>query len=244
MAGIAVHREGQGPEVLLVHGGASPETTWRDLAPLSARWTLASAYRRGFPGSGAPPGGRQDFDVDAADLEPLLDDRPHVVAHSYGAVGAVIAAIRRPSLVRSLTLLEPALFMPADDPEVSRLRRLGEAMLTEGLDADPSELREFLRIAGAPVPREGPLTDDVVRAVRRAHGSRHPAEARPRLEVLRDAGTPALVASGAHHAAAERMCDAAAAALGAERVVCAGADHFVANAPGFVERLERFLAAH
>jgi pimeloyl-ACP methyl ester carboxylesterase len=69
MSAIAVIREGEGPEVLLVHGGASPSTTWGALAYLSARWTLALVHRRGYPPS-PPPHGRQDFEVDAADLAP------------------------------------------------------------------------------------------------------------------------------------------------------------------------------
>src|SRR4051794_17192203 len=72
MNAVAVIREGEGPEVLLVHGGASPETTWGALAPLRARWTLARVYRRGYPPSPTPPEGRQDFEVDAADVASLL----------------------------------------------------------------------------------------------------------------------------------------------------------------------------
>ena len=34
-----------GPEVLLVHGGASPATTWSGLEALSKRWTLAYILR-------------------------------------------------------------------------------------------------------------------------------------------------------------------------------------------------------
>jgi pimeloyl-ACP methyl ester carboxylesterase len=238
---IAVLRDGQGPEVLLVHGGASPATTWAPLSPLSRRWTLSLAHRRGYPPSPPPPAGRQDFDLDADDLAPLLSSRPHVVAHSYGTVGAVIAATRRPAQVRSLTLLEPALFLPRDDPEVARFQRMGEAVLTHGLEAEPATLREFLKIAGAPVHDQGPLPQEVARGVRRAHGSRHPAQARPPLEILRDASVPALVASGGHHAAVERMCDAVATALGAQRMMAPGAGHFVAAAPGFPDRLEQFL---
>src|SRR5436309_15640819 len=97
MNGVAVIREGEGPEILLVHGGASPSTTWAPLAPLKGRWTLGFVHRRGYPPSPQPPDGRQDFDVDAADLAPLMDARPHVVAHSYGVLGTVIAATRRPA---------------------------------------------------------------------------------------------------------------------------------------------------
>jgi pimeloyl-ACP methyl ester carboxylesterase len=93
---VAVIREGEGPEVLLVHGGASPRTTWGALSALSSRWTLEFVHRRGYPPSPRPVEGRQDFDVDANDLIPLLDRRPHVVAHSYGVLGTLIAATRRP----------------------------------------------------------------------------------------------------------------------------------------------------
>jgi pimeloyl-ACP methyl ester carboxylesterase len=240
-AAISVIREGKGPEVLLVHGGASPATTWSGLEQLSERWTLMFAYRRGFAPSPDPPGGRQDFELDAADICELLDNRPHLVGHSYGGVAATIAAIRRPSRVRSLTLLEPALFLPSDDPDVARFRRLGDEFLTHGLRTEPTNLREFLTIAGARVPDKGPLPDEVVRSIRRAQGSRPPSEASPPLEVLREAGIRSLVASGDHHVAVERMCDAVATVLGAQRMIAPGAGHFVAAAPGFAHELESFL---
>jgi pimeloyl-ACP methyl ester carboxylesterase len=239
---IAVTREGEGPEVLLVHGGASPGTTWGALSPLSARWTLARVHRRGFPPSPPPPGGRQDFDVDADDLTPLLDRRPNVVAHSYGVLGALIAATRRPESVLSLTLIEPPLYyLVAGDPEVGRLEAMGDSVLSHGLDTDSATLREFLRLAGSPGVTEGPLPEEVAHGVRRAHGSRVPGEARPALHTLRDARIPVLVASGSHSPALERICDALAAALNGERLIAPGAGHFVASAPGFAGRLERFL---
>ncbi len=240
MSAIGVIRKGSGPDVLLVRGGASPQTTWSGLEQLTSRWTLLFAHRRGYPPSPPPLGGRQDFDVDAADLVPLLDSRPHVVAHSYGALGVLIAATRRPQQVRSLTLIEPPIYLPQDDPEVVRLQRMGDEFLTHGLETNPTTLREFLLIAGAPVD-EGPLRDDVVRGIRRAHGSRSPSEARPALDAVPDAGIPTLVASGDHTPAAERICDAVAEALRARRLVAPGAGHFVAAAPGFADRLEKFL---
>ena len=121
MNGVSVLREGEGSEILLVHGGASPSTTWAPLAPLKGHWTLAFVHRRGYPPSPQPPDGRQDFDVDAADLAPLMDARPHVVAHSYGVLGTVIAATRRPAQVRSLALIEPPLYyLVPGDPEAAR----------------------------------------------------------------------------------------------------------------------------
>jgi pimeloyl-ACP methyl ester carboxylesterase len=241
---IAVIRQGKGPEVLLVHGGASPSTTWGALAPLRARWTLALVHRRGYPPSPSPPDGRQDFDVDAADLASLFYARPHVVAHSYGVLGTLIAATRMPARVRSLTLIEPPLFhLVPRDIEVARLERMGNAVLTNGLDTDPATLREFLRLAGAPELDDGPLPEEVAQGVRRAHGSRLPGETRPALGVLRAARVPSLVASGDHAPALERICDALAITLDAQRVVLPGAGHFVAAAPGFTERLEQFLVS-
>jgi len=107
---VCVIREGSGPEVLLDHGGASPRTTWSGLESLEPRWTLALVHRRGYPPSPSHPGTGHDFDVDASDLASLLDSRPHVVAHSYGVLGTLIAASRAPTRVRSLTLIEPPLF--------------------------------------------------------------------------------------------------------------------------------------
>ncbi|MEU9144060.1 alpha/beta fold hydrolase [Streptomyces sp. NPDC048349] len=240
MSEIVVVRDGSGPEVLLVHGGAGPRTTWCAIAPLADRWTLAYVHRRGYPPS-PPPQEGQDFAVDALDLAPLLVGRPHVVAHSYGALGTLIAAAAAPGSVRSLTLIEPPLnYLVLDDPAVARLECLGDKVLAQGMNTDRTELREFLHLTGAPID-DGPLPEHVVAGVRRAHGGRLTSEARPQLDAIRDAGVPVLVASGDHAAAYERICDALADALRGERSVHPGAGHFVAAAPGFAERLETFL---
>lgn len=65
----------------------------------------------------------------------------------------------------------------------------------------------------------------------------------PPLEPLRNAGVPALVASGGHVTGLERICDALASELGAQRTVVPGAGHFVPAAPGFAEQLDRFLTS-
>jgi len=242
MTEIAVTREGSGPELLLVHGGASARATWHALERLSARWTLVIVHRRGYSPS---PAGRHDFQLDALDLEPLLASRPHVIAHSYGALGTLIAAARSPELVRSLTVIEPPLFSVArDDDEVARLERMGNEVLLRGLDAEPATLRAFLRLAGSPgVHDDGPLPAKVAHSVRRAHGGVLPGSAQPDLETLRVARIRSLIASGGHSVALERICDALASRLSAERFVVTGAGHFVQSTPEFSERLARHLAA-
>jgi pimeloyl-ACP methyl ester carboxylesterase len=201
-------------------------------------------HRRGYPPSPPEEGPGHDFDVDADDIVGLLETRPHVVAHSYGALGALIAAAREPERVRSLTLIEPALHnLVPGDPLVARFEQIGNAVIATGLDTDPAALREFLRLAGATDVTDAPLPDRVARAVRRAHGSRPPGDARLDLTALRNAGIPTLVASGGHHEAIERICDTAASQLDAERLVIPGAGHFVTRAAGFTNQLERFLAS-
>jgi len=240
---VAVTTAGRGPRVLLVHGGANPSTTWEPLTPLAARWTLIMLHRRGYPPSPPEQGEGHDFDVDADDIAGLLTPRPHIVAHSYGALGALIAAARAPEHIRSLVLVEPALHnLVPDDPAVARFEQIGNDVLTHGLETDPAALREFLRIAGASNVTDAPLPDPVARGVRRAHGSRLPGDARIDLAAIRNAGIPTLVVSGAHNEAIERICDAAALQLEGERLVLPGAGHFVMRAAGFTHRLKRFLA--
>jgi pimeloyl-ACP methyl ester carboxylesterase len=240
---VVVRRSGQGPELLLVHGGAGPLTTWRGLEPLSARWTLATVYRRGFAPSPTPTSGHQNFEEDAADILALLEHRPHVVAHSYGGIGAMLAVAGATEPARSLTLIEPAVHM-VHDAEAEHFKQIGEAFLAGGPDTDPQIMREFLQIAGSPLPDDGPLPDSAFAAARRAHGSRSPYEADLPLQALRRSKTPILVVSGRHYEPIERNMDALAEALDAERTIATGAGHFVTAAAGFSEQLEEFLRRH
>ena len=176
---LEVRTEGSGAEVLFVHGGAGPRTTWVGVEPLAAGWTLRFAYRRGYGASPEPVAGRQDFDVDARDLEPLLARRPHLVAHSYGGLGASIVATRQPELVRSLTLIEPPLYaLSRGDAAAEHLRSLGDEVLTHGEHTEPERLREFLLLSGAEVG-DGPLSEGVLAGIRRAQGNRLRARRSP-----------------------------------------------------------------
>jgi pimeloyl-ACP methyl ester carboxylesterase len=230
---------GAGPQVVLVHGGAGPRTTWELQAPLAERWQLVIPSRRGFDAS--PPARRQDFDNDAADLLPLLESRAHLVGFSYGGLGALIAAGRRPELVRSLTVIETPLFAVArGDAEVDRFERLSNEFLADGLDAREEVLEQFLPAAALPGPSSGPLPPEIEAEIALARGGRRPGEAAPDLAAIRRARVPTLVISGDHLPAIELVCNRLADALGAERVVIAGRGHAIPRAPGFNERLEAF----
>jgi pimeloyl-ACP methyl ester carboxylesterase len=59
--------------------------------------------RRGYGRS--PKARGEDFLTDADDIADLLGDGAHLVGHSYGGLGVLLAAARLPAATLSLTLL-------------------------------------------------------------------------------------------------------------------------------------------
>ena len=237
---LAARRVGSGPPVILVHGGVEPDVTWELQAPLAERWTLIAPWRRGFPPS--PPAERQDYLIDARDLGAMLIDErsAHLVGFSYGAVGATLAAAAEPLRVRSLTLVEPALFgLARGNPAARELERLARSALAdEHPPGDPAR-EAFFAAAGL----GGPARLEQRRRVERiARGLRFPGDAEPDVDPIRSAGIPCLVVSGDHTAGIEAVCDEVAARLDAARELVPGAGHAVPRASGFNDRLEAFLA--
>jgi pimeloyl-ACP methyl ester carboxylesterase len=121
MAGLEYEEVGQGEAVLLSHGGHVADgflPLMREPA-LADRYRLIRYRRRGYAGSD-PLSGAFDVDEQAHDALALLTDlgveRVHVVGHSYGGAIALELATIAPHLVRSLTLLEPAV-LAADAAE-------------------------------------------------------------------------------------------------------------------------------
>ena len=132
-ASVAVRVLGTGPAVMLVHGAVGPGPTWKAQEPLAARWRLVIVSRRGFRPS--PAAARQNFAVDAADLEKLLTREPaHCVGFGFGAAGVALAAGRSPGLFRSITLIEPP------------------ATLVEESEADPPAAPDLPAVAAAGLP--------------------------------------------------------------------------------------------
>jgi pimeloyl-ACP methyl ester carboxylesterase len=96
---LHVHRAGDGPRVLLVHGSAADHTTWsiQLASKLRERFTLI-AYDRRSDGS---------VEDHAADARELLGDDPRalVVGSSFGAVVAL--ELLRSHAVAGAVLIEP-----------------------------------------------------------------------------------------------------------------------------------------
>jgi pimeloyl-ACP methyl ester carboxylesterase len=129
--------------------------------PLAARVRMVVIDRRGYGQSPDPAGdgGRGDHNADAGDVIGVLGAGGHLVGHSYGAVVALLAAAKRPDLVRSLTLIEPVAYALADeDPLVARaLARQRAAVANMPADLSPAHfLQASYATAGLPVPAATP----------------------------------------------------------------------------------------
>lgn len=158
--------------------------------------------RRGYGDS--PDTACSDFDIDAEDVVEVLGDGAcavglggaHLVGHGNGAVAALIAAARRPELVRSLALIQPSAFTAAaHHPVVADLLdrvRDGAPGIPEGITPE-QYLRASTDGLGMAVPEPTPRR---LRAVATSMGERPIWEAEIPLEVVRGAALPVLVICG------------------------------------------------
>ncbi len=125
---------GIGTHVILLHSGGLSSRQWGRFAE-----ELAGGYRvvsPDFLGYGRSSPWPQDeefhFILDALAIEALLDSIPepvHLVGHSYGGFIALLVALHRPALVRSLAVFEPVAFgvlhSRRDPPGLSSLEAAG-----------------------------------------------------------------------------------------------------------------------
>ena len=244
MSELAVETWGSGTPVVLVHGGlATGAEEWEAQRPLADEgFRLVVPDRRGYGQS--PPADGEDFLQDADDLCDLLDGADadggaHLVGHSYGGLGVLVAAARRPDAVRSVALLEPAALAlgqqePAARILVEDLRRLFETDLP-----DEEWVVRFLRTVGSD-PDELPpgVLDAAVPLVPLMRRGR-PAWS-PELPIADVAAAACLkvVISGGHSPAFDAVCDDLADRIGAARAEVPGAGHEVQFAgPGINDLL-------
>jgi 3-oxoadipate enol-lactonase len=102
---------GSGDPMLFIHG-ALVAATFAPLVrePALGRYRRIRYHRRGYGGSGHP-GRMTDFFEQAADAAALLAHlgvaKAHLVGHSYGGLVALRLALDSPSIVATLSLLEP-----------------------------------------------------------------------------------------------------------------------------------------
>jgi pimeloyl-ACP methyl ester carboxylesterase len=226
MSDLYVEAWGEGVPVVLVHGSlAIGSDEWQAQRPLADQgFRLLVLDRRGYGRSPAAEG--EDFLRDAADVAELMGDGAHLVGHSYGGLGAMIAAATRPDATRSLTLLEPGAFALGQRDAAARalvgeVRRLWSEDLPdrewvvrflEAVGSDPAALAPELLDAAVPlVP--------VLRRGRPLFAPELP------LDDLAAAPFPKLVVSGGHSAGFDAICDDLAERIGASRAEVRGAGH-------------------
>lgn len=243
MSTLALDAHGTGTRVVLVHGSLATGTDeWEAQRPLADEgFHLLALDRRGYGQS--PPARGEDFLRDAEDIAELLGDAAaHVVGHSYGGMGAMLAAARAPGNVLSLTLLEPpTLGLGQHDAAVLKLEQELRDLWAEDLP-DEQWLGRFLSAVGTdPTTLPSEVVSALVPLVPLLRHGRAPWDADLPLAELASAPFPKLVVSGGHSRAFDAMCDDLAARIGASREVIAGAGHEIQfNGPALNRLLLEF----
>jgi pimeloyl-ACP methyl ester carboxylesterase len=228
MSDLFLDSWGTGTPVVLVHGSlATGAEEWQAQRPLADEgFRLLVLDRRGYGQSPVAEG--EDFLRDADDIVALMGDGAHLVGHSYGGLGVLFAAARRPDATLSLALLEPGTFAlgqrhPAAHALVDEVRALWSQNLPDedwvirflkAVGSDPDALG--LELVAAAVP--------LVPLLRRGRPIWHSD-----LPLAQLAATPfpKLVVSGGHSAGFDAICDDLAERIGAPRAVACGAGHEV-----------------
>ncbi len=225
LSGLFVESWGSGVPVVLVHGSlATGADEWQAQRPLADEgFRLLVPDRRGYGRSPAARG--EDFLADAEDIAELMGDGAHLVGHSYGGLGVVFAAARRPEATLSLTLLEPGTFSlgqrdPAARTLVAEVRRLWDEDLP-----DEHWVIRFLQLVGSGDALSPELIAAAVPLVPVFRRGRPIWEPDLPLAGLASAAFPKLVVSGGHSAGFDAICDELAERIGASRMVIEGAGH-------------------
>ncbi len=130
---LAYRECGRGDPMVLVHAGISDLRSWEPLEPLVAEHFRVINYSRRFAHPNRPidDGVDDALDQHAEDLVALIGrlglGKAHLVGNSSGAFVCLLAAQRRPDLVRTLTLEEPpvlSMFLTALPPKPGELFKL------------------------------------------------------------------------------------------------------------------------
>lgn len=110
---LAAVTTGAGDDVVLVHGALGDRRQWQAIAAMLAdRYRVHAVSRRHhWPHASPSADVRYTYEGHCDDLVAMLETFAapvHLVGHSYGAGVALLAALRKPALIRSLVLIEPA----------------------------------------------------------------------------------------------------------------------------------------
>jgi pimeloyl-ACP methyl ester carboxylesterase len=194
------------PPVVLAPGATGSKEDFTLLGPLLVAagyrvvtYDMAGQYESA--GAGPVPGAHYDYDLFVADMVAVLEytGPAHLLGYSFAGTVAELTTVRRPDLVRSLTLLTAP---PLEGQAFRGVRLIGWlsrlttahqgaglmiwGIVTNKNRVGPRQL-EFVRSRFALTRRES--VDDIIGLMRHI-----PAVSGP----LRDTGVPLLVATGEH----------------------------------------------
>ncbi|XAS62881.1 alpha/beta hydrolase [Micrococcaceae bacterium Sec5.8] len=151
--------------VVFVHGaGSFGAAAWPKQHGLALRYDALFLRRHGYDPVAEPL--ETNFTVDAGVVLSALAGEArgvaggHVVAHSHGAIAAMMAAVERPDLVHSLTLVEPAcLSLTAELPATAAHRALMQPLFDVRRHLSDEDFhREFVRrISAAQTPAQATM---------------------------------------------------------------------------------------
>jgi pimeloyl-ACP methyl ester carboxylesterase len=221
-----------GPCVVMVHGGAqgtqsAGHRNFHAQEPLGREgWRVMVPDRPGH-GRSPDPGRPDDAEADAGWVAELLGDGAHLLGHSFGGLVAVAAAALRPEAVKSLVLVEPALFAVATKSTAVK-KQLAKMAFTMVVPFSPaSRARRIMALLG--IPNVFALTDADLSAL----GSSLKRGVFPKranikrwFEEIRRAKIPVLIISSGSNAAFEAMGRIVAEQLGAKHEVVPIEHHF------------------
>lgn len=208
---------------VFVHGaGRSGVAAWPHQHELGDAADLVFVERVGF--AAGEEGMQTDFDEDRRRTVEAIGSKAVLVAHSYGAIAALMAAAAVPARVRVIVLFEPAcLSLARGRSTVERHIEIMQAALGDQRLSDEAFLDRFLESVGrrSSRPLEA-LSGPARRDVRRMRSQRGPWEAELDPAIVGTVSTT-VVTSGSSELS-EEVADALVE-LGARHVMWSGTGH-------------------
>jgi pimeloyl-ACP methyl ester carboxylesterase len=172
---IAYAEAGEGPALVLLHGGMDDSRSWRlQLEGLSRRFRVLAWDAPGCGRSDDPPSTwrmAEFADCAAGWLHAIGVDRGHVLGLSWGSTIALELYRRHRALPASLVLASAYAGWAGSLPPEETHARLGGALA--GADRPPEEVAEAWRATLA--PGAGAVADELTAMWAENSGRRHPA---------------------------------------------------------------------
>jgi pimeloyl-ACP methyl ester carboxylesterase len=223
--------------VVFVHGaGRAGDKAWPAQRHLGSEFRLEFIERVGYRAKedSLPT----DFSGDVARVLAALGDGGHIVAHSYGAIAAIMAAQERPDAVTSLVLFEPAsMSLARGGPLVEAHVAALSPVLEQAAESTDLEFEAAFMMA-----LRAPATTERVTKEARLRARRLRLQTAPWHAPLNWAGLslpPTLVVTGGWSALYDEVAQVFAA-HGAQRATLAGAGHRPQDAAGANEFMVDF----